>query len=503
MKKLKFICTTDIHGTIHPIDFSSNQAVDYGLSRFSTYLKKERQHHDVILIDNGDVNQGSPFVTYANKNEEKNVMAKALNQLNYDYFNLGNHDFNFGSDFLMTYMDQMESQSLISNVLYEGEVIGQSQIIEVAEHGVTFGLIGVVTDYIPNWEKPAHLEGLTILPVKETVQREVAALTGKVDKIIVCYHGGLERDPESGEPTETLTGENVGYEMLMDIPEIDLLLSGHQHRSIVTTINQTLVLQAANTAREVMEVVYEDGQFSGRLVDMSNYESDEQFLSAFSDVYEKTQNWLDEKIGPGAKGLSVPDVISVQKNPNTFTHMMNQAQLAFSGADISSSSLYDTSIGFSEEITYRQLAANFPFPNTLVLMEINGEILREYLEWNADYWTISEGEITVHPKYLEPKRQIYNYDFFEGISYTINVSKESGQRIEELMFDGKAISDTDIFKIVVNNYRSSGGGDYHMLKKGRILKEYTEEIIEVMYAYLKETDLTLLTTQENNVKLTK
>lgn len=496
MNKFKIICTTDIHGTIYPVDFSSNQTVDFGLSRFATYLEEQRAENEVLLIDNGDVNQGSPFVTFANKNEPMNIMAKALNKLQYDFVNIGNHDFNFGSDFFIKYINELEGTSIVTNVLYNGKTIGQSQVVTLPEYDVKIGIVGVVTDYISNWEKPANLTGLTILSVMETLKKEVASLKEKVDKIVVCYHGGLERNPETGEPTETLTGENVGYEIVTKISGIDLLLSGHQHRSIVTHIGDTLVLQAANNVREVMEVTYDAGVFTGKLVPMHEYSSDQTFLESFSDVYNQTQHWLDEKIGPGAEGLSVSDIIEVQKEPNTFTHMINQAQLAFSDADISSTSLYDSTIGFAEEITYRQLAANFPFPNTLVLMEITGAILKEYLEWNANYWTLENDEIVVNPTYLEPKRQIYNYDIFEGIEYTINVQKPSGERIENLTFENKLVQAQDVFRIVINNYRASGGGDFHMLKKGIILKEYSEEIIDVMYDFLKNTDLMDLNKQE-------
>lgn len=486
MKQLKLICSTDIHGYIYPINFASNETVPLGMSRIASYVKEEREKYDVLLLDNGDVNQGSPLVTYANKNESQNVMAKALNVLNYDYMNIGNHDFNFGSEFLADYIDQVEAKSLVSNVLYKEQPLGESRIINLPTHQLKIGLIGVVTDYIPNWEKPSNLTDLTILSVVDTVKQEVEKLRSDVDKIIVCYHGGLEKDPATGEPTEPLTGENVGYDLVTNIPGIDVLFSGHQHRSIVTHIGDTLVLQASNNAQEIMEITYQDGVFTGNLVQTSDYDNSQEFLAHFESVYAATQNWLDEKIGPGDEGLAVPDLIEEQKNPGAFTRLVNLAQLDFTGADISANSLYDSTMGFSEEITYRQLAANFPFPNTLVVMEVDGETLKEFLEWNANYWTMENGEVTVHPSYLEPKRQLYNYDIVEGVTFHTNVAKPVGERIEDLTYKGNPVQPTDTFRFVMNNYRASGGGNFHMLKKGKVLKEYTEEIIDVMYAYLQK-----------------
>ena len=60
-----------------------------GLSRFSTFLKEERKKGKVIYVDNGDINQGTPLVTYANANLKENIVAKALNHLHCDYINIG------------------------------------------------------------------------------------------------------------------------------------------------------------------------------------------------------------------------------------------------------------------------------------------------------------------------------------------------------------------------------------------------------------------------------
>lgn len=61
----------------------------------------------------------------------------------------------------------------------------------------------------------------------------------------MAYHGGFERDLQTGEPTEVLTGENQGYVMCQEVEGIDILLTGHQHRYIAhTKVNGVAVLQA-------------------------------------------------------------------------------------------------------------------------------------------------------------------------------------------------------------------------------------------------------------------
>lgn len=65
----------------------------------------------------------------------------------------------------------------------------------------------------------------------------VPLLKQEADIVVVCYHGGFERDLQTGKPTEALTGENEGYQILTKIPGIDVLLTGHQHRQIAEVIN--------------------------------------------------------------------------------------------------------------------------------------------------------------------------------------------------------------------------------------------------------------------------
>src|SRR5699024_6078060 len=66
----------------------------------------------------------------------------------------------------------------------------------------------------------------------------------KVDVVVVAYHGGYERDLDTGEPSEVLTGENQGYQLCMEVDGIDVLLTGHQHRQISgKEINGVTVVQ--------------------------------------------------------------------------------------------------------------------------------------------------------------------------------------------------------------------------------------------------------------------
>lgn len=472
-----FIFTTDIHGTIYSHHYLDNSLSLNSLSRISTVLKQYLEK-EVVLIDNGDVLQGSPLTTYNNRYQNHSIMAKAFNHLNYDYFNLGNHDFNYGQTILERYLNEQQATCLTSNVRINNQPIGSSQIYTNKE-GIKFGLIGVVTDYIPNWEKPENIENIEVFNVFDTVKKEVDSFKKSVDHIIIVYHGGFEKDLLTGQPTETLTGENVGYQ-LTSIEGIDVIISGHQHRSFIQEVNGVLCLQCAHNGIEVMELEYKNNQFYGKLIQTNDFEPDKTYESLFDEDEQQTQLWLDTKIGSGPD-MRINHVFEAQLNKPLFTTFINHVIKDYFQADFAFSSLFNNSPGLKPEISMRDLVASYPFPNNLVLIEIDKPTLIEYLEQNASYFTLVNGSITIDPKFTTPKLEMYNYDMGDGLSYTIDVSKPVGQRITNLQIPNK-----DLFTMVINNYRSSGGGNFTMIKDCKIIKEDPNEVIDLLYNYIQE-----------------
>lgn len=118
-------------------------------------------------------------------------MAQAFNSLNYDFINLGNHDFNYGEDQLLKYIHDNNAKLLTSNVLLNNNPIGSSEIIEV--EGKMIGLIGVLTHYIPNWEQPDHIEHFTFKDAYESLNEEAQCIQKDCDYVIAMYNGDLKK----------------------------------------------------------------------------------------------------------------------------------------------------------------------------------------------------------------------------------------------------------------------------------------------------------------------
>ena len=103
--QIKILATSDMHGYIMPTSYSEKKMdLPFGTAKAATMLKKLRASAKgpVFQIENGDFIQGSPLSYYVRKAETHSVAAitKIINQMNYDVSILGNHEFNYGLDYL-------------------------------------------------------------------------------------------------------------------------------------------------------------------------------------------------------------------------------------------------------------------------------------------------------------------------------------------------------------------------------------------------------------------
>lgn len=506
-KNINLCITTDVHGAVFSRTYHDQQLTGYGLARASSAVKAIRKTGECLLIDNGDFLQGSPFSSYvAEQLGQPQIMADLYKDMHVDYCNLGNHDFNYGEKYLLGFLENNNSACLCGNVLYQGKPLGKS-VLYTSESGKTIALIGVVTQYIPQWEQPDHIQHMTFINAFDYVRQEIERLRPLADYTAVIYHGGLENDPVTNLPTERHTKENLGSRMIQEIPGIDVLITGHQHRSINTFINNTLVMQCAMSAAQMMHVTIDTatGSIQGELLDLSQYPIDEAFLAPYQPIEDQVQSFLDKPLGTLASGdLLITDQLEARVNKHPLVSFTNQMQwFAAPEADLSASALFNLPVGFHEHVTLRDIVSNYIYPNTFVVKEISGKTLKDYLEKNARFFALDNaGNIIINPEYIEPKLQLYNYDMVDGIDYEIIVSHPEGSRISNLSFKQRPVKDEDVFTIVMNNYRGSGGGDFSMIESSRTIREIQESMVDLIEKYFQIHPLVEIH-HEANIKVVK
>ncbi|WP_125605643.1 bifunctional metallophosphatase/5'-nucleotidase [Lapidilactobacillus bayanensis] len=513
--KLTILSTSDTHGYLLPTDYRDRQLnAKFGLTRAATILKTEQAQADgpVLMIENGDFLQGSAFAYYQAKIAQQYFgMTSVYNSIPYQVGIVGNHEFNYGKDYLTNAIKYSTRHFLCANILNEDgtPAFGAPyEIINLA--GLNVAVLGLTTQYIPHWESPEHLAGLKFTSALAAAQKYVPELRQQADVVVVAYHGGFERDIESGQPTEALTGENEGYELLTMVPGIDALVTGHQHREIATVHQGIPITQPGSKAAYVgkMTLTLDDAKkvtaASAELLSTAAASPDEDLTPALVLDNENVEDWLDQPLGTTTGDLTITDPFVVRTKPHPYIQFVQDVQRAATNTKISGTALFNNDgQGFGQTITFRSVLTNYIYPNTLAVVKLTGADLRAALEQTANYFTLdASGAIGVNPKFEKPKPQHYNYDMYAGINYVINVSQPIGQRITELTYQGRAIAPDDELEVVVNQYRAVGGGNYQMFTADKIVREVTEDMTEIIADYLQKHPVVTAET-ENNFKVVK
>lgn len=501
---IKILATSDLHGYIYPTRYSDDSEAAMGLAKLATIIRDLRDEN-TILIDNGDTIQGSPLTYYHHlfTEDQINPMAMCLNALNYDFVNIGNHDFNYGRRVLSNYLETLEAQCITVNIKSKDGLFDFKPVIKTISN-VKIAFFAVTTEHIPNWELPHNIEGITFEKALNSVAETVAQIKELADYIVVAYHGGFECDLSTGEDTSKGTYDNFGYAICEKIAGIDVLITGHQHRSLNQKLFKTHICQTAHNGQEIayIEIDPLTNEITGQLI-AAQQNADETIMNLVQATENNCRRWLDEPMGHFAKGdAKIEDELQARMQKDPCVSFINQIQRDHTKADLSASALFNDASGFNHEIKMKDIVSTYVYPNTLVKVALSGKAILSYLENAAEYFALDDDIICINPTFMDPKPLHFEYDMMDGLDYTINVSKPFGSRIEQVVINAQPLDEEKIYTLVVNNYRMAGGGNYHCLKSGEIIMDDGIEMVEIMAEYImKHSPITI--NHKNNIKLKK
>ena len=481
--KLTVYFTSDTHGYLYPTNFADTQPRPMGMLAMS--FPKDG---NTLVIDGGDTLQGSPLTYYCHVRGIPMPMARAMNEAGYDYVTLGNHDFNYGYDTIAQHLETLQARCLCANVRDQRGLLPiSSYTVHTLQNGLRVGLIGIVTDWVKLWETPENLTNFEISDPFEAARGAVEALQGQTDVLIGIYHGGLEKDPDTGKVLST-TSENIACKLCEKLP-FDLLLTGHQHIAMANkTCNGVHVVQTpCNAAAYVRITMGEDGSFFSELITPPSRAALKPWEA---ELYDDLCEWLDRPIGKLSRAIWPEDKLSMALHSSPIADFINRVQLAASGADLSCTALGNELRGFDSKVTVRDVVASYVYSNTLVILEVTGKVLRLALEQCARYFAVDHaGQVAISDPFLRPKEAHYNYDYYLGVEYTMDLRQPEGSRITRLMRSGKPVEENDRFTLAMNNYRATGAGDFNFFTECKRVKEIQTEISELILNYLREREL--------------
>jgi len=497
--KITLLETSDVHGKIFPYDFVNEKETDHSLAAVKYYTDSLRSIKDqsTILLDNGDILQGSPAVYYYNYIDtiSPHLYAEVMNYIGYDVATIGNHDIEAGHAVYDRFREDLKFPWLAANAIdvSTGEPYFQPyQIIE--KSGVKIAILGLITPGIPDWLPPNIWSGIDFEDMVTTARKWVSIIEEKEnpDIIVGLFHSGVEYT-YGGVKRETPRNENASLIVAEDVPGFDVVFVGHDHHGwnkFVTNSDgdSVLVIGTTASARDIAKVDVNfnksNGKFtiSGDIVNLRGAKVDEQYLSDFKPQFEKIKSFVDKKIGVLTEDICSGE--SVIQNAK-FTDLIHKIQLEISGADISlAAPLSMNTCLKAGDIKVAHLFDLYRYENLLYTMKLTGKEIKDYLEYavNLRYNSADsphifkfrmENGVPVLNKQgkASPENSFYNFDDAEGLDYIVDLDKPEGSRVKIKSFtNGNDFDENASYSVAVNSYRGSGGGG-HLTKGAGIPKE--------------------------------
>ena len=478
-KTVTILQTSDLHGMVNPYDYASNKVSKTSLAHAATIIKAERSKDpNLLLLDTGDTTQANYIQEFLNENP--NPIIGALNYLDYDAWTLGNHEFNFGFSYVTKEISEFEGVTLAGNI-YKADGsrwIDAYHIFDV--DGVKVAVFGIDAPHVPQWEKtdPTHYDNMTFTSPMEETGKILKELDGKADVVIGSIHYGLEG--EYGTEGVRALAETYG-------DRIDALLIGHAHAVVDETIGGIPVLEPGSNGQYVSKVTItltgsgsgwtvDKSATTGELLDCSAVTPDADFLAEFKSLHEKSLAMASREVGQVGKTFldpvellpGIPNAI-IQDNP--VIDLINKVQMEQTGADVSLAALFDSSSNLEAgPFLHRDSVKIYKYDNTLFAVKVTGKQLKAIMERQAGgfFNQYQSGDVTVS---FNPNIRMYNYDEFAGVNYEIDISKPEGQRIQNVTYQGKPLSDTQTLVLALNNYRYGGLVSAGLLNESDVVYE--------------------------------
>ncbi len=509
---LYILQTTDVHGRIYPYNYFTDQPAPYGLARAFTKISEyRRQHQNVLLIDTGDLLQGTPLAYYFNKveNARLNPLILTLNYMGYDAFTVGNHDIEQGVQVYYKAMRESNFPWLSANsVLPDGRTFFEPYAL-FDVNGIRVGVIGLTTPGIPMWLDSTLYPGIDWQDMVESARFWAKELRPQVDVLVGAFHAGFN-DDYSVEQTSRLglPNENASRLVAEQVPLFDVIFAGHSHREVgrkarinvekksdnivQTNKRMTLLLNAGSWARNlaVAQIIVETGKekffvksIDGWLEPLKNVLPSKAILDLMLPYHKKTLEYTQTVIA------TLTDTLSAAKarwQDTAFMDLIHQTQLFYSKADISFAACFDDRFVLPPgPLKVKDVYKMYRYENFLYTVLMTGQQIKDFLEFSARYFEFKNGNISTNPKMAG-----YNYDMAEGIAYKIDVRQPVGSRIVDLidLKTGKPLDFNKTYKVAMNSYRATGGGGHMAAAKAsnaKVIFKSDEEIRNLLIDYLK------------------
>lgn len=441
---IEIVATSDLHGWFVPWDFSVDKENTSGsLSYIASMIKEERaSKENVIYVDCGDSVQAN-YVEYF-IDSEKNPMVEALNALECDVWEFGNHEYNFDKARRQKLIDGFKGTVLSGNVYDTASGKRYLPATTVVERdGVRIGFIGMVTPLITEFEAgKTSLEGLAVSNPLDEIGKAILELQSQgVDAIVGILHMGLDQE-------NNVEGSSVS-DIANAFPQFDAIIAGHAHALVEKKdINGVLVMEPYRYGGALgfvnLSFQKQDGKYVLTAKDVSAKKitktEDPEIAALMAPFKDQLSNYVNTPIGKLVNSdLSKIDEIkgisSVYTQSTGIMNLLFAASQYYTGADAVMLNTDAENAGFPVgDISIKNISSSYTYSGgEITTYEISGSDLKALLEYSAAYFNkINEGDLTV--SYAPDRRESkYSTDNIAGgVTYKLDLREDVGNRVKDL-----------------------------------------------------------------------
>ena len=522
---VRILATTDLHTNLVNYDYYQDKpAQNVGLAKTAVLIEDaKKENSNVLLVDNGDTIQGTPLGTYKAivnpiKDGEQHPMYTALQKLGFDAGTLGNHEFNYGLDYLKKVIATAGMPIVNANVVdaktgkfvYDPYKIIKKTYTDKNGRSVdvNIGVTGIVPPQILSWDK-SNLEGkVKVNDSVEAIQAIIPEMRkAGADVVLVLSHSGIGDDKyEKGE-------ENEGYQ-IASLPGVDAVVTGHSHAEFPSgngtgfyekyagvdgvngKINGTPVTMAGKYGDHLgvidLNLRYTDGKWSVvgskaaiRKIDTKSKVADERITEIAKEAHEGTVKYVRQQVGTTSAPITsyfalVKDDPSVQivnnaqiwyakkelaGTPEANLPILSAAAPFKAGTRGDATAYTDIPAG---PIAIKNVADLYLYDNVTAILKVTGAQLKEWLEMSAGQFNTIDPTSKEPQQLVNPNYRTYNFDVIDGVTYEFDVTQPNkydregktvnpdASRVRNLKYQGKEVTADQEFIVVTNNYRANG-----------------------------------------------
>lgn len=484
--QLRILATTDLHMYLNDFDYYRDMDdPNVGLVRTATLIKEARgEVTNSILVDAGDLIQGSPMGDEAVYGGERNLphaAFNAMNSLGYDAAAAGNHEFNFGLEFFTNAIEDAKFPYLSANVYWDDgdeddsndktllqpyAILDRTLKTQNGEsHDIKIGIIGLLPPQIMNWDGDKLRGRVKTRDIRQSAEKYIPEMEAQgADIIIAVAHTGL-----SGARYRRGAEQSGVY--LAELPGIDAVVTGHSHALFPSsdynrlpntdiakgTIHGKPVVMAGYFGSHLglidLKLSYADGtwqvldgQSSLRAISektgeqVTHVHADEGLETLVAPYHERTRNYMAQPVGETTERLSTY-VAHLRDEPAL--DLIAEAQRAYVKNALKETEFKDLPIlsavapfkaggrpgpDFYTDIpagplTLRHVADLYVYPNVITAVQMSGRDVQEWLEMSTRIFN------TIDPKVRAPQPLVndfipsYNFDVLDGLTFRIDLSQ--------------------------------------------------------------------------------